>query len=198
MDLSFTRPIKAGKSGPDNRRIYCNDDGVFIGPGCALIRAETDLAGHTSYKLRARSEVARLLDAGYGFHLGLDALMSRLDAIAKALDDGNATLARIGALQLGLPELADGAAVNRMAAADRLLKYNYNPDEPRDSHGRWTTDGSADADPQPELLTQNAPSPAAAQSDPPKLVHVAGYPDSIPPLFETQDPGKRRIWRGVL
>jgi rare lipoprotein A (peptidoglycan hydrolase) len=67
--------------------------------------------------------------------------MSRLDAIAKALDDGNAALARIGALQLGLPELADGAAVNRMAAADRLLKYNYNPDEPRDSHGRWTTAG---------------------------------------------------------
>jgi len=56
MDLSFARLIKAGKPGPDNRRIYCNDGGVFIGPDCALIRAETDCAGHTSYKLRARSE----------------------------------------------------------------------------------------------------------------------------------------------
>ena len=67
--------------------------------------------------------------------------MSRLNVIAKALDDGDLALAWIGALQLGLPELADGAAVSRMAATDRLLKYNFNPDEPRDSarpldHGR--------------------------------------------------------------
>ncbi|MGD0073077.1 MAG: hypothetical protein ABSD31_01900 [Candidatus Binataceae bacterium] len=31
MDLSFAGLVKAG---PDNRRIYCNDDGVFIGPDC--------------------------------------------------------------------------------------------------------------------------------------------------------------------
>ncbi len=142
MDLSsFARLIKAGKPGPDNRRIYCNDDGVFIGPDCALIRAETDCAGHTSYKPRPRSEIARLLDAGYGIHLGLDSVVSSLNAIAKALDDGDITLAMIATLQLGLPELADGAASERMAAADRLLKYNFNPNEPRDSHGRWTTGG---------------------------------------------------------
>ena len=65
MDLSLTRLTKAGEPGPDNRRIYCNDDGVFIGPDCALIRAETDLAGRKSYTLRPRSEIAHLLDAGY-------------------------------------------------------------------------------------------------------------------------------------
>ncbi len=37
------------------------------------------------------------------------------------------TLARIATLQLRLPELPDGAAVNRMAAADRLLKAGFNP-----------------------------------------------------------------------
>jgi len=106
--------------------------------------------------------------------------MMSLSVIAKALNDGDLALAWIGALQLGLPELADGAAVNRMAAADRLLKYNFNPAEPRDSHGRWTTDGSAGADPQPQLVTQNVPSPATAQFDPPSHVHFSGW-DKLSP-----------------
>ncbi len=182
MDLSLARLSKAGKPGPDNRRIYCNADGVFIGPDCALIRAEPARAGRKSYMLRPRSEIAYLLDAGYGTHLGADSVISSLNVIAKALDDGNATLAMIATLQLGLPELPDGAAATRMAAADRLLKYNFNPDEPRDSHGRWTTDGGAGAEAQPQLVTQNVPSPATAQDDPPKLVHVAGYPDSTSPV----------------
>jgi murein DD-endopeptidase MepM/ murein hydrolase activator NlpD len=87
--------------------------------------------------------------------------MSRLNAIAKALNDGDLALAWIGALQLGLPELADGAAVSRMATADRLLKAGFNPDELRDSHGRWTTGG---------VCVQ------------PQLVQVPGYPDSISPV----------------
>ena len=161
MDLFFARLIKAGKLGPDNRRIYCNDDGVFIGPDCALIRAETDLAGHKSYTLRPRSEIAHLLDAAHVAHFGLDSLMSRLNAIAKALDDGDLGLAWIGALQLGLPELPDGAAVNRMAAADRLLKAGFNPDEPRDPDGQWT------AGPLPDRRTQTFPilAPAALVVD---------------------------------
>jgi len=147
MELSLAKLVKAGAPGPGNRRIYCNHDGVFIGPDCALIRAEADCAGRKRYTLRPRSEIAHLLDAGYGFHFALDGLMRSLEMIAKALDDGDAALAQIGTLQLRLPDLSEGA-VNRMAAADRLLKAGYNPAEPRDWHGRWTTvEGSAGADP---------------------------------------------------
>ncbi len=68
MDLSFARLIKAGKPGPDNRRIYCNDDGVFIGPDCALIWAGTGLAGRKSYTAfccnRTQPEYPRLLRDG--------------------------------------------------------------------------------------------------------------------------------------
>ena len=53
------------------------------------------------------------------------------------------TLAQIATLQLRLPELPDGPAVNRMAAADSLLKAGFNADEPRDWHDRWTTGGDA-------------------------------------------------------
>jgi hypothetical protein len=54
-----------------------------------------------------------------------------------------AILAAIAAVQTRTPELSSEAAL-RLAEADRgLTKYNYNPDEPRDWHGRWTRDGSA-------------------------------------------------------
>ena len=36
MELSFVRLIKAGTPGPANRRVYCNHDGVFIGPDVKL------------------------------------------------------------------------------------------------------------------------------------------------------------------
>ncbi len=189
MDLSFVRFTKAGKPGPDNRRIYCNDDGVFIGPDCALIRAETDCAGHRSYQLRPPSEIARLLDAGYGTRFGVDSLVSWLNVIAKALNDGDMTLAQIATLQLGLPALADGAAVSRMAAADRLLKAGFDPNEPRDWHGRWTTGGSAGGGPRRQLA-EHAQTQAAAHAGPPTLVHLVGFPDSIPPFTKPRIRGK--------
>ena len=179
MNLSFTRLIKAGEPGPDNRGIYCDDDGVFIGPDCALIGTETDCAGHTSYMLRPRSEIAHLLDAGYRTHLGLDSVLSWLNVIAKALDDGDMALAQIAALQVGLPELLDGAASERMAVADRLLKAGFNPDEPRDWHGRWTTGGDAGGQPQRQLA-DHAQTQAAAQAKPSNHVHFSGWDKLLP------------------
>ena len=105
--------------------------------------------------------------------------MRSLEIIAKALDDGNVALAKIATLQLGLPELPDGAAVNRMAAADRLLKAGYNPNEPRDELGRWTTgrDGSSDSRTQ---VAQNTQSSSAARSSPSNHVHFSGW-DKLSP-----------------
>jgi len=179
MDLSFARFTKAGKPGPDNRGIYCDDDGVFIGPDCALVRAETDCAGHTSYMLRPRSEIAHLLDAGYGTHLSVDSLMSWLNVIAKALNDGDMTLARIATLQLPLFELSEGEAANRMAAADRLLKAGFNPDEPRDWHGRWTTAGGTSSAAQQRSAAHRQPE-GANTPKPSSHVHFSGWGEISP------------------
>jgi rare lipoprotein A len=46
-------------------------------------------------------------------------------------------------LQLCLGEITE-EGVSRAATTEKLLKYNFNPDEPRDSRGRWTTEGDAD------------------------------------------------------
>ena len=44
--------------------------------------------------------------------------------------------------------------------ADQLLKANFNPDEPRDWHGRWTTEGADDKD----LPSHSAPASVAAHA----------------------------------
>jgi hypothetical protein len=91
---------------------------------------------------RAASEIALLLKAAYGD--GSTGLPSRLEAIAQALNRGDFAAAMIAAVHTRTPELSREAALRRADADQELTKYNYNPDEPRDWHGRWTSDGTAD------------------------------------------------------
>jgi hypothetical protein len=63
--------------------------------------------------------------------------------IAQALNGGDFGLAAIAAVQTQTPELSREAATRLTGANEELGKYNYNPDEPRDWHGRWTRDGFA-------------------------------------------------------
>jgi hypothetical protein len=88
---------------------------------------------------RPASEVALLLKAAYGEDP--TGLPLRLGAIAQALNRQDFALAAIAAVQTRTPELSREAAA-RLADAERELT-KYNPDEPRDWHGRWTRDGSA-------------------------------------------------------
>jgi hypothetical protein len=64
-----------------------------------------------------------------------------LDAIANALNRGDFAAAMIAAVHTLTPEMSPEAALRLANAEQELIKYNYNPYEPRDSHGRWTTDG---------------------------------------------------------
>jgi hypothetical protein len=50
----------------------------------------------------------------------------------------------IAAVHTQTPELSPEAALRLANAEQQLAKYNYDPSEPRDRHGRWTRDGSAD------------------------------------------------------
>jgi hypothetical protein len=70
-------------------------------------------------------------------------LQSRLGAITQALNRGDFATAMIAAVHTQTPVLTAEAAA-RLAQADReLTKYDYNPEESRDWHGRWTADGSS-------------------------------------------------------
>ena len=151
------------------------------------------------FKPRPASEIATLLKAAYGAKGGSILLQSRLEAIAQALNNRDFGLAAIAAVQMRMPELSSEAAARVAHAEEELRKYNYNPAEPRDWHGRWTRDGSAgstgeassgiEGDPLPNQrrrVAENAPettTDAAALSDDDRADDAA-EPTSIEQAFE--------------
>jgi hypothetical protein len=152
---------------PGGLGLGCTPAGVSLA-GVPLLRMT-----QAGFVPRPVSEIASLLKAAYGNRPV--ALQSRLGAIAQALNNGDFALAAIAAVQTQTPELSAEDALRLASANEELNKYNYNPQEPRDWHGRWTTDGSASPgnptslesdqraglDPGRDVI-ENASSPAAA------------------------------------
>jgi hypothetical protein len=136
----------AGPEG-DGQLPYVNDNGLFIGPGVALITLVYNEAGRTTYAPRPKSEIDHALTAAYGMSFDSAARSGGLAAVAKALNDGQMTRAMIAALHLRLPPLP-------VDASDRLAKYS--PDQPRDWHGRWTTGSENGSPPVKDLGEQHA------------------------------------------
>jgi hypothetical protein len=119
---------------PGGLGLSCTPAGVSLA-GVPLLRKT-----QAGFALRPAAEIASLLKAAYGDDP--TGLQSRLGVIAQALNSGDIAKAMIAAVHTRTPELNPEAAL-RLAKADRALgKYNYDPDEPRDWHGRWTRDGS--------------------------------------------------------
>src|ERR1700734_2398321 len=110
--------------------LSCTPAGVSLA-GVPLLRR-----AHAEFVPRPASEVALLLEAAYG--KDSPGLQPRLGAIAQALNCGDFALAMIAAVHTRTPELSQEAALRLADADEALTKYNYNPDEPRDWHGRWT------------------------------------------------------------
>jgi len=93
---------------------------------------------------RPVDELQALLGAAY--ERNIDASMVRgLGVAADALNQGDIGRAMIAALHLRLPDLTwEGAS--RIAKVDERLA-KYSPDQPRDWHGRWTSEsGGSGAD----------------------------------------------------
>ena len=115
--------------------LSCTPPGVSLA-GVPLLRG-----AQAQFVPRPASEVALLLKTAYG--KDLPGLQSRLGAIAQALNSGDFALAMIAAVHTRTPELSQEAALRLANVDEALTKYNYNSDEPRDWHGRWTREGSA-------------------------------------------------------
>lgn len=118
---------------PGGLGLSCTPAGVSLA-GVPLLR--TTQAG---FAPRPASEIAALLKAAYGDDQ--IQLQSSLGVIAQALNSGDFARAMIAAVHTRTPELSREAAIRLANAEEELTKYN--PDEPRDWHGRWTRDGSA-------------------------------------------------------
>jgi lysozyme len=120
----------------DGRHTYLTEDGAFIGGHVPLL--ERDAAGH--WRPRPQRVLERLLKIGYGAPIDLGGRMTKLAAVARALNAGDRSMAAIALVQAEIPPLPDQAAAVRMAKADGLGKA-YDPNEPRDEHGQWTDGG---------------------------------------------------------
>jgi hypothetical protein len=120
--------------------LSCNPDGLFLA-GVPLLRKT-----QAGFEPRPASEIAALIKAAYGRDGNRIPLQSSLGLIVRALNSGDFALAAIAAVQTRTPELSCEAAARLMNVDKQLTKRNltkFDPDEPRDWHGRWTTGGSA-------------------------------------------------------
>jgi hypothetical protein len=115
---------------PGGLGLSCTPAGVSLA-GVPLLRRT-----RAGFVPRPTSEITALLNAAYGDES--IRLQSRLGAIAQALNCGDFATAMMAAIHSRTPELSPGAATRLAKAELELTKYNYNPDEPRDWHGRWT------------------------------------------------------------
>lgn len=113
--------------------LACDREGVALGPAHLVWPTRND-NGRLVFRAASPKWLVEVLKAAYGpgFDPEISYRTKKLAFIAQALTEGQLTQATIGTLHLQLPELT-------LDAAQRLASLaKYNPDQPRDWHGRWS------------------------------------------------------------
>jgi hypothetical protein len=129
---------------PGATGLSCNENGVHL--GCVPLLRRTD----AGFEPRPSYEIEALIAKAYRGAEDGARLSSGLRCIADCLNKGELARAMIAAVFLRLPDLdPDGA--EGIAKVDALLQ-KYDPNEPRDRRGRWTT-GAAGAAAQTPVAT---------------------------------------------
>lgn len=129
-----------GARGPQSRRVVVDADGAMLGPDCVLVRRTS-----AGYRCISFDEAARIQNVLRHQFETPDWLFWQCCRIARALDEGQLSVAQIYALFIRTEPLDDGQ-VNQLAALAPVVKASFNPDEPRDAHGRWTHWGDIGSD----------------------------------------------------
>jgi hypothetical protein len=170
----MTRPARLFRldDDPGGLALSCDETGLALA-GVALLRKTAK-----GFEPRPHAELDLLLrHANTGRDTPLALPPSGLGAVAEALNRGDLVKAQLAALFMRVPELDTDSAVRLILADDTLAKTaNYDPDQPRDGHGRWTAGGGAPTpyeaaasslDQQeraPPRPAEPAPAPSAARS----------------------------------
>lgn len=144
MGLPFIREFRLANAPGDGLHPYVDRHGAYIGNGVALL-------GRTAggrWQPRKRKQLDWLLSKGYGKTFELDWRMDGLACVARALNKGDLSLAKIALVHCELPALPGADAARRMNEAEAILA-KYNPDwldEPRidaglSGAGEWAGQG---------------------------------------------------------
>jgi hypothetical protein len=128
---------------PGGLGLSCSATGLSLA-GVPLLRKS-----EAGFVPRSTAEIEALVEAAFGGGRDAADLLPGFGAVARALNRGDVAHAMIAAVLTRLPELSWDEAARLADADDQLRKYN--PDEPRDAHGCWTSDAGADMSGQDRL-----------------------------------------------
>jgi hypothetical protein len=134
---------------PEGRGLRCDSDGLFLGRDALLERDESG-----DFVARLVAELQEILCRAYGDDANWESCSRSIELVAGALNKGDLARAMMTAVLMRLPHPGDPAVDTNV---DReLAKAGFNPDEPRDERGRWTTDGDGLSEPSRDPPTQLA------------------------------------------
>lgn len=150
--------------------LRCTTDGLSLA-GTALLHKTA-----RGFSPRAAAEIALLMKAAYGADGDGIRLEASLGLIARALNSGEPALAAIAAVLTRTPELSSEAARRLAAVNDNLTKYN--PDQPRDWHGRWASED--ELNPAASAAPRQGEQPATATSPAPRGGDIASGQEPNP------------------
>ncbi|HEY3639296.1 MAG TPA: hypothetical protein VGK90_14200 [Rhizomicrobium sp.] len=119
---------------PEGRGLRCDSDGLFLGRDALLDRDESG-----NFAARLVAELQKVLRRHYGDDSNWESHSRSVELVAWALNKGDLARAMMTAVLMRLPEPGDPAG--NTDADEALVKAGFNPDEPRDERGRWTTGG---------------------------------------------------------
>jgi hypothetical protein len=125
--------------GPGCRGLAVDTEGVMLGPDCALVRRTP-----RGYCAAAPEGIAVLQRAIFDDDARLSRLPIVLASIVRALERGDLVMAQLFGLEVPLDELDDDR-LRRLSRVAGLIKGGFDPDQPRDEHGRWTSDAALHA-----------------------------------------------------
>ncbi len=183
----FGAARRVSKRGADCCGLAVDENGVTLGPDFPLVRKT--LRGYEPAAVEDLSCLREVVPLGAD---DTQRLARHLESIAKALSAGDLARAHILGLYFPINRLTPDQ-LDRLRKAFALLKGNFNPDEPRDERGRWTTGSATAAPSSARAFTPGAASVGAGTSRPaathPNLMRVQEIvpfdPEVLPdPLIE--------------
>jgi hypothetical protein len=130
---------------PKGRGLRCDDEGLFLGRD-ALLRRNRE----GDFEARPVDELQKIFGRAYGDDANWESRVRSVRLVASALNKDDLARAAMTAVLMRLPE--PGSPISIAEVDGVLAKAGFDPEEPRDDQGRWTTDGS-------EIAAPNTPQP---------------------------------------
>jgi hypothetical protein len=121
---------KLASEGGDGCGVWCSPEGVFIGPGIALVERLIDGEGN-EFAVVPLDHLNKVLSAGYGKLFDMTRYIPGLARVAVALSKGDFALANIALVQLRLPSFPNSDDGQVAAIIDELLKARWDERWPK-------------------------------------------------------------------